>query len=146
MPSENAFVMIDGDVLELDGETAVVTEHIPADYVYVDGIGVGDVDHVVLRDRQHLSTDGMVVVILAVDMQTGKLTAPPEIVARGVSGIEESEELRNGARDAVIASLEGADHIAEWSLVNQTVREATAKYLYRETHRRPMVLPVVVEI
>ena len=146
VPSENAFVMIDGDVLELDGETAVVTEHIPADYVYVDGIGVGDVDHVVLRDRQHLSTDGMVVVILAVDMQTGKLTAPPEIVARGVSGIEESEELRNGARDAVIASLEGADHIAEWSLVNQTVREATAKYLYRETHRRPMVLPVVVEI
>ncbi len=146
VPAENALVMIDGDVLELDGETAVVSEHIPADYVYVDGLGVGDVDHVVLRDRQHLSTDGLVVVILAVDMQTGKLTGPPEIVARGVTSIEESDELRSGAQDAVIASLEGADHLAEWSLVNQTVREATAKYLYRETHRRPMVLPVVVEV
>lgn len=146
VPAENALVMIDGDVLELDGETAVVSEHIPADYVYVDGLGVGDVDHVVLRDRQHLSTDGLVVVILAVDMQTGKLTGPPEIVARGVTSIEESDELRSGAQDAVIASLEGADHLAEWSLVNQTVREATVKYLYRETHRRPMVLPVVVEV
>ncbi len=146
VPAENALVMIDGDVLELDGETAVVKEHIPADYVYVDGLGVGDVDHVVLRDRQHLSTDGLVVVILAVDMQTGKLTGPPEIVARGVASIEESDELRGGAQDAVIASLEGADHLAEWSLVNQTVREAAAKFLYRETHRRPMVLPVVVEV
>ena len=146
VPAENAIVMIDGDVLELDGETAAVKEHIPADYVYVDGLGVGDVDHVVLRDRQHLSTDGMVVVILAVDMQTGKLIGRPEIVARGLTSVEDSEELRSGAQEAVIASLEGADHLAEWSLVNQTVREATAKYLYRETHRRPMVLPVVVEV
>ncbi len=146
VPAENAIVMIDGDVLELDGETAAVKEHIPADYLYVDGLGVGDVDHVVLRDRQHLSTDGMVVVILAVDMQTGKLIGRPEIVARGLTSVEDSEELRSGAQEAVIASLEGADHLAEWSLVNQTVREATAKYLYRETHRRPMVLPVVVEV
>ncbi|HLF76582.1 MAG TPA: ribonuclease J [Dehalococcoidia bacterium] len=143
---ENAIVLIDGDVLELDGERAVVREQITADYVYVDGIGVGDVDHVVLRDRQHLATDGMVVVILAVDKQTGKLVGKPDIVSRGVTSIEESQELLEGTREAVISSLQGADHIVEWSVVNQTVREAVGRYLYSETHRRPMVLPVAVEV
>jgi ribonuclease J len=143
---ENSFVLIDGDVLELDGETAIVREQITADYVYVDGIGVGDVDHVVLRDRQHLATDGMVVVILAVDKQTGHLVGRPDIVSRGVTSIEESQELLEGTRNAVSESLEGADHIVEWSVVNQTVREAVSRYLYSETHRRPMVLPVAVEV
>jgi ribonuclease J len=146
VPPENAPVLVDGDVLELDGETAKIVDKIPADYVYVDGIGVGDVDHVVLRDRQHLSTDGMVVVILALDKQTGHLVSRPDIVSRGVTGIEESEELTEGARDAVVAALEGADHIVEWSAVNTNVKDAIAKFLYDETHRRPMVLPVAVEV
>ncbi len=146
VPPENAPVLVDGDVLELDGETARVVDKIPADYVYVDGVGVGDVDHVVLRDRQHLSTDGMVVVIVAMDKQTGRLVSRPDIVSRGVTGIEESEELTEGARDAVVAALEGADHILEWSIVNQAVHEAVAKYVYSETHRRPMVLPIAVEV
>ncbi len=147
VPPENAPVLIDGDVLELDGETAVVRERdVPAEYVYVDGIGVGDVDHVVLRDRQHLATDGMVVVILTLDKQTGKLIGRPDIASRGVTSIDESEELLEGTRDVVIGSLEGADHIVEWALVNQTVKEAVANYLYKETHRRPMVLPIAVEV
>jgi len=146
VPEENTHVLVDGDVLELDGENAVVAEHIPAEYVYVDGIGVGDVTQIVLRDRLHLATDGMVVVILAVDKQTGKLIGRPDVVSRGVTSIEESQELLEGTRDAVIESLEGADHIVEWSLVNQTVREAVGRYLYNETHRRPMVLPVAVEV
>jgi len=143
---ENAIVLTDGDVLELDEKGARVREHIPADYVYVDGLGVGDVDHVVLRDRLNLATDGMVVVILAVDKQTGKLVGRPDVVLRGVAGIEESEELLERTRKQVVASLEGADHIAEWSVVNTTVKEAVAKFLYDETHRRPMVLPIAVEI
>src|SRR5207249_643300 len=89
VPEENAMVLVDGDVLELDGETGIVREHIPADYVYVDGLGVGDVDHVVLRDRKHLASDGMVVVILAVDKQTGKLIGRPDVISRGVTSIEE---------------------------------------------------------
>lgn len=144
---ENAIVMVDGDVLELDGETAVVHEReVMADYVYVDGIGVGDVDHIVLRDRLHLATDGMVVVVLTVDKQTGKLIGKPDVVSRGVTGIEESQELLEGAREAVVHSLDGADHINEWAAVNQTVKDAVASYLYSETHRRPMVLPVAVEV
>jgi ribonuclease J len=145
--SDNAFVLMDGDMLEMDGESAVVYEHaVPADYVYVDGIGVGDVDHVVLRDRQHLATDGMVVVILALDKQTGRIIGRPDIVSRGVTSIDESDELLERLGDAVIASLEGADHIVEWALVHQTVKDAVATYLYNETHRRPMVLPIPVEV
>jgi len=144
---ENAFVLIDGDVLELDGETAITGERVTADYVYVDGIGVGDVDDVVLRDRQHLSTDGMVVVVLTVDKQTGKVIGRPDVVSRGVTRLEESEELIERTREAVIAVLgEGKEHISEWSDVNQKVREAVGKILYSEIHRRPMVLPVAVEV
>jgi ribonuclease J len=113
----------------------------------VDGLGVGDVDHIVLRDRQHLATDGMVVIVLAVDKQTGKLVGRPDVVSRGVTSIEESDDLLERTKDAVVDAMgsEG-DHIAEWSIVNQTVREAVAKFLYTETHRRPMVMPVAVEV
>lgn len=144
---DDAKVLMDGDVLELDGETAVVHERaIPADYVYVDGLGVGDVDHVVLRDRAHLASEGMVVVILAMDKQTGKIVGRPDIVLRGVTRLDESEELIEGAREAAIESLEGTDRIVEWELVTQSVREAVAKYIYGEVHRRPMVMPVAVEV
>ncbi|HEY4685720.1 MAG TPA: ribonuclease J, partial [Dehalococcoidia bacterium] len=117
MPEENTKILVDGDVLELDGETAVVRERVQADWVYIDGLGVGDVDHVVLRDRQHLATDGMVVVILALDKQTGRIVGRPDVVTRGVISTQESEELLEGTRRAVTRSLEGADHIVEWSLV-----------------------------
>ena len=88
----------------------------------------------------------MVVVIVARDKQTGRIVGRPDVVTRGVISTQESEELLEGTRQAVTRSLEGADHIVEWSLVNSTVREAVAKYLYEETHRRPMVLPVAVEV
>jgi ribonuclease J len=144
---ENSIVLIDGDVLELDGDSAVVADKIPADYVYVDGIGVGDVDNVVLRDRQHLATDGMVVIVMAVDKQTGKLVGRPDVVSRGVTSIDESEELLERTREAVVEALGGEDdHIMEWAVVNQKVREHVAKFLYSEIHRRPMVMPVTVEV
>jgi ribonuclease J len=144
---DNAIVLIDGDVLELDGETAEVTEHVPADYVYVDGSGVGDVDNVVLRDRQHLATDGMVVIVLAVDKQTGKLVGRPDVVSRGVTTLDESADLLERIKDAVVEAI-GAEgeHIVEWSDVNTRVREAVGKFLYGEIHRRPMILPVAVEV
>jgi len=143
----NAIVMIDGDVLELDAESATMADRVAADYVYVDGLGVGDVDHVVLRDRQHLATDGMVVIVLAVDKQTGKLVGRPDVVSRGVTSIDESDDLLERTKDAVVDALgaEG-DHIFEWTVVNQKVREAVARFLYTETHRRPMVMPVAVEV
>jgi ribonuclease J len=144
---DNAIVLTDGDVLELDGEHAEMADRIPADYVYVDGLGVGDVDQVVLRDRQHLSTDGMVVIVLAVDKQTGKLVGRPDVVSRGVTSIDESEELLERTREAVVEALgDEDDHIVEWTAVNQKVREHVAKFLYGEIHRRPMIMPVAVEV
>jgi ribonuclease J len=146
MPEKNVFVLTDGDVLELDDRGARVAGHVQADYVYVDGLGVGDIDHLILRDRHHLATDGMVVIILAIEKATGRLVGDPEVVSRGFVDIEESEDLMERTADMVVAALEGADHIAEWGVVNTKVKDAIASFLYKETHRRPMVLPVAVEV
>jgi len=142
----DTFVMTDGDVLELTADSAEFGERIQADYVYVDGLGVGDIDHVVLRDRRHLASDGMVVVILAMDKQTGRVAGKPEVVSRGFVDMDESEELIDRTRNEVMRALEGAVHIVEWGAVNTQVKEAVAKFLYDETRRRPMVLPVAVEV
>ena len=146
VPEENTFVMVDGDVLEIDETGARVRDHISADYVYVDGLGVGDIDHVVLRDRQHLASDGMIVVVIAIDKRSGRVVGKPDVVSRGFVDVEESEELLERTRDVVVAALEGANHIAEWSVVHSKVKEAIARFLYQETRRRPMVLPIAVEV
>ncbi len=146
MSEESTFVLTDGDVLEVDAEGAHVADRVPADYVYVDGLGVGDVDHVVLRDRRHLASDGMVVVILAVDKQSGRVVGEPEVVSRGFVDIEESEDLLDQTRRHVIDALQGGDHIVEWGVVNTQVKDAVARFLYDETRRRPMILPVAVEV
>ena len=143
---ENAFVLTDGDVLELDEHSARVVGQVPADYVYVDGLGVGDIDHVILRDRHHLANDGMVVIILAIDKKTGRLVSQPEVISRGFVDIEESEELMQRTQEMVIKALEGEEHISEWGVENTKVKDAIAQFLYDETHRRPMVLPVSVEV
>ena len=146
VPEDECFVLTDGDVLELDERGTRRAGRINADYVYVDGLSVGDIDHVVLRDRQHLATDGMVVVILAIEKQTGRLVGEPEVLTRGFVDIEESEELLRRTQKMVVTTLAGADHIAEWSVVNTKVKDSIAQFLYNETHRRPMVLPVCVEV
>jgi len=142
----NAFVLVDGDVFQIDEHGARVAARIPADYVYVDGLGVGDVDHVILRDRRHLASDGMVVVILAIDKRTGRIAGAPEVVSRGFIDSEWSEDLLQRTQRVVVSALEGADHIVEWGMVNAKVKDAIAKFLYEETRRRPMVLPVAVEV
>ncbi len=146
IPDERIFVLSDGDILDLDERSARVSGHAPADYVYVDGLGVGDIDHLILRDRHHLATDGMVVVILAIEKNTGRLVGQPEVVSRGFVDIEESEDLLRSTQEMVVKALEGTDHVTEWGAVNTKVKDAIAQFLYQETRRRPMVLPVSVEV
>jgi len=146
VPQENTFVLVDGDVLEIDGTGARLRDRVPADYVYVDGLGVGDIDHVVLRDRQHLATDGMIVVVIAVDKRSGRVVGKPDVVSRGFVDVEESEELLERTRDMVVAALQGANRVTEWGVVHSKVKEAIAQFLYKETRRRPMVLPVIVGV
>lgn len=146
IPAEHTFVLEDGDVWETNGLSAGVVDHISAAHVYVDGLGVGDIDHVVLRDRRHLASDGMVVIVIAVDKQTGQPVGRPDVVSRGFVDVEESAELLEATRDMAAKALDGAEHIAEWGVSNTKIKESIARFLYDETRRRPMVLPVVVEV
>lgn len=146
VPKGNAFVMTDGDVLEIDDQSAWLADRVPASYVYVDGLGIGDVDQHILRDRAHLSTDGVVVVMVQVDKQTGVLERPAEILARGFIDSDDSEEVLERAKKVVADSLKGDKHYAEFSDINTRIRDAVSKFLYDETRRRPMVLTVTVEV
>ncbi len=146
VPPGQAFVLTDGDVLEIDEDTAFSRERVPASYVYVDGLGIGDVDQHILRDRAHLSTDGVVVVIVAVDKQTGHLERPPEVLARGFVDVDEREELLDRSKQVAADALKGAAHYAEFGDINARIKDAVSKFLYDETRRRPMVLTVTVEV
>ncbi|MER3420397.1 MAG: ribonuclease J, partial [Chloroflexota bacterium] len=137
MTPDQTWVLEDGDILEIHGTEARLAGKAPAANVYVDGLGVGDVSQVVLRDRRHLATDGMVVIIFTVERQTGRLVGRPDIVSRGFVDIEESADLLERTRDMAAAALEGADHILEWGVANQQVREVVARFLHERTHRRP---------
>jgi ribonuclease J len=142
---ENAFVLEDGDILEIDRRGAQVVGRVPSDYVYVDGLAVG-VDKVVLRDRQHLATDGVIVAIVTIDRHTGKPIGRPDVVSRGFIEAEMSDSVMERARDVILKSLAGADHASERSDFNARVHESLSRYLYDETRRRPMVLPLCVEV
>ena len=143
---DDAFVLTDGDVLEITEDGAAVVDHVPADYVYVDGLGIGDVDQVVLRDRQHLSTDGMFIIVAAVDRHSGKLTRPPEVMSHGFVGPEEEPALLAGAREIVEQALGDGARDVNWSELHDTLKDDIARYLHKKTHRRPLVLPVMLEV
>ncbi len=142
---ENALVLEDGDILEIDRHGAKVVGRAPADYVYVDGLAVG-VDRVVLRDRQHLASDGVIVAIVTIDKHTGKPIGRPDVVSRGFIEAEMSDDLMERAGDVILESLAGANHVADRSDFSARVHHALSRFLYDETHRRPMVLPLSVEV
>ena len=146
LPEERAFVMTDGDVLEIDADGAEVVGTVPADYVYVDGLGIGDVDNIVLRDRAHLASDGLLVLVGAIDRHSGKLTKSPEVMSHGFVGPEEEQALLDGVRQLVIDKLGGEDRAVDWKALHETLKDDIATFLHQRTHRRPLVIPVMVEV
>jgi ribonuclease J len=147
IPEEDIFVLEDGDKLELNPQSGKITDKITASNVYVDGLSVGDIGSVVLRDRRMLSKDGIVMVIIAVNQETGKLIGKPDIVSRGFVETRESREMIEESRDIVAEVLDhGNDRMADWSFVNTKVRDTLNKYYYEQTRRRPMVLPFMVKV
>ena len=142
---ENAFVLEDGDILEIDASGAKVVGRAPADYVYVDGLAVG-VDKVVIRDRQHLAADGVIVAIVSIDKHTGKPIGLPDVVSRGFIEADMSDSLMERAGEVILESLAGAEHVAGRGDFNTRVHDALSRFLYDETRRRPMVLPLSVEV
>ena len=147
IPEENIFVLEDGDKLEINPQSAKISDKIAASNVYVDGLSVGDIGSVVLRDRRMLSKDGIVMVIIAVNRQTGKLVGRPDIVSRGFVDTRESKDMLDESRDLVANALDhGNDRLADWSFVNTKVKDTLNKYYYDQTRRRPMVLPFMVKV
>ncbi|MDO9334027.1 MAG: ribonuclease J [Dehalococcoidales bacterium] len=147
IPKERTFVMEDGEVLEIDQSSAKVDGRITSSNVYVDGLSVGDIGTVVLRDRQMLARDGMVVVIIAINRQTGKLVGRPDIVSRGFVDTKEYNDMLDKSRDMVAEYLDrGGDHPADWSFIYTKVRDILNKFYYEQTKRRPMILPFMVKV
>jgi ribonuclease J len=139
--------MENGDVLEFKSGTAEVIDHVTAGVVLVDGIGLGDIDDVVLRDRAHLSQDGILVVVVSIDKETGEVLAGPELISRGFV-YEQEAELLEEAKEKVLEVLSDIprDGTLEWSAVKLDVRRALNKFVSGRTGRRPMVMPVIQEI
>jgi len=147
IPKDNSFVLEDGDILELSPQMAKITDKVSAGNVYVDGLSVGDVGGVVLRNRRMLSRDGIVVVIIALNRQTGKLVGRPDIVSRGFVDTRESKEMIDESRDAVARILDrGGDRPADWGFISTKVRDTLKKFYYERTRRRPMILPFMVKV
>ena len=146
IPKSNIFVLEDGDVIEFSPQSGKITGKISAGNVYVDGLSVGDIGRVVLRDRKMLSRDGMVVVIIAVNRQTGGLVGRPDIVSRGFVDTRESKDMIEESRDLLVQTLNRGGHLAEWDFVNAKVREVLNNFYYEQTKRRPMILPVMVKV
>jgi ribonuclease J len=148
IPDENVFLMENGDILELGAAGASVEGKVQAGMILVDGFAMGDFRDLVLRDRQHLASDGLVMVVVARSAQDGKIMGEPEILFRGIAHADDPEELTAAAKKVVMELLETEEmqHIADVGLVKSRVHDVLQKYLRQKANRRPMVLPVVIEV
>ena len=147
IPEDHIVVAEDGDIIEVSKDSISVADHVSNGNVFVDGLSVGDVGQIVLRDRKVLSQDGILMAILTVDKETGQPIGGPDIISRGFVYMRDSEELLNNARDRVLESFIGLNgHSSDWSFIKDKIKHTLSDFLYEKTHRRPMVLPIVVEV
>ena len=148
MPKENIFIADNGQILEFTKDRGSIAGRVPSGRVLVDGLGVGDVGNIVLRDRRQLSQDGIIIIVVTMDKENGRVVAGPDIVSRGFVYVRESEALMDKARYTVRDALMECESqgITEWSTIKSAVREALGRYLFEVTRRRPMILPIIMEV
>jgi ribonuclease J len=147
VPSDHVFIAENGMVLEFDADGGQMVGRVPWGKVLVDGMGVGDVGHIVLRDRRQLSQDGVLIVVVGIDSQSGELVSGPDVVSRGFVYVRESEALMDEARDRVRSVIQAlGEGYTEWATIKAAVKEALSKLMYERTRRRPMILPIVMEV
>lgn len=149
IPKENIFMMASGDVLEMDGEQhAQINGHVHTGSILVDGLGVGDVGNIVLRDRQSLSQNGIIIVVLSLESGSGQLLAGPDIVSRGFVYVRESEDLMDEAHDLVAEAVTDCldRHITDWNRLKTVIRDTLSDFLWKKMKRNPMILPIIMEI
>ena len=147
VPKKNIFILKVGDVMELNEKKASIVGHVNTGGVLVDGLGVGDVGNIVLRDRQHLSEDGIIIVVVTMESHSNQVLSGPDIVSRGFVYVRESEDLMEEARCVAQDALEncGASGITDWAKIKTNVRDALGSFVWKRTQRRPMILPIIME-
>ena len=147
MPKENVIIAEIGNVIETDGNTMKVVSQAPSGRVLVDGLGVGDVGSIVLRDRKHLAQDGLIIIVIGIDRATNEIAAGPDIISRGFVYVRESEELMVEAKLLLTDTLNNcsAAELKEWNSLKGKMRDALSDYIYQKTKRSPMILPIIME-
>ena len=148
IPKDNIFILHSGDVLELDEKKAEISGHVPCGSILVDGLGVGDVGNIVLRDRQHLAEDGILIVVLTLERFSNQLLSGPDIVSRGFVYVRESEGLMEEARHVVEDAIADCmdKHVSDWGKIKNVIKDALSDFLWKRTKRSPMILPIIMEV
>ena len=145
---KNIFLLTNGRILELNQDEAKLTGTVPFGKVMVDGLGVGDVGNIVLRDRQHLSQDGLIIVVITMDSATGEVIAGPDIISRGFVYVRESENLMEDVKAVIAVQVQKCvdEHITDWASIKSNIKDNLREYIYRTTKRNPMILPIIMEV
>jgi ribonuclease J len=148
MAEDHAIILEPGQALELSEDEASITGPIPTGAIMVDGLGVGDVGNVVLRDRKHLSQDGLIIVVVGVSKETGQLVSGPELISRGFVFVKESDTLLEDARRVVERTVDFIDFSdgKDLNAAKNKIRDALSRYIYQITRKSPMILPVIMEV
>ncbi len=145
---DNIIMLSNGRVLEIDENGAAFTTTVPSGRILVDGLGVGDVGNIVLRDRQHLSQDGLIVIVLTMDSQTGEVVAGPDVISRGFVYVRESENLMDDVKSVVRNEIRKCEErgVRDWATIKSTTRETLRDYIFMKTKRNPMIIPIIMEV
>lgn len=148
IPKENVILMRSGDVVEVSEESAKIVDHVPAQGILVDGLGVGDVGNIVLRDRQHLSENGLIIIVVTLEKYSNQILSGPDIVSRGFVYVRESENLMEEAREVVNDALERCleSNVTDWGKIKTEIKDTLSDYLWKKTKRNPMILPIIMEV
>ena len=148
IPKENTIIMNSGDVLELGNDSCEITGHVQNGGILVDGLGVGDVGNIVLRDRQNLSENGIIIVVLTLEKYSNQLLAGPDIVSRGFVYVRESEDLMDEAKTIVSDAVEEClkRNVSDWGKIKNVIKESLSDYLWKRMKRDPIILPIIMEV
>ena len=148
IPSENIFILENGKTLEINKKEAKITTSVPSGKILVDGLGVGDVGNIVLRDRQHLSQDGLIVIVMTMDRATGEIISGPDVVSRGFVYVRESETLMDDVKRVIKEEVKMFEEegIRDWSTIKSTLKDDLRDYIFQRTKRNPMILPIIMEV
>lgn len=148
IPEKNSFVLSNGSILEIDNENAKIAGTVQAGQVLVDGLGVGDVGNIVLRDRKHLAQDGLIIIVVTIDRETRAMVSKPDVISRGFVYVREAEQLIDGIKENAAGSVEESlsKRNIDWSTMKSNIKSGVAKYIYDRTKRNPMILPIIEEV